>query len=202
VIIKYTNFIKLGFVALLREAFLNTATPEEYRYSLNEHETKIKIYRSFPRRVQFYPSILVEADSGDASVSYLGQEIYRENKNATTGIVESVSFSGKLTVPINISVLTKSTTDRERLADLVTVYVRYLFKKKFEECGIHYINIKVSGESQAEERNEVVYKNGLIVDCYTEYENEVPVALINTIEKFNVYQCVKLLEVENCEQVA
>ena len=90
-IIKYTNFIKISFVALLRAAFGHAATPADYKYLANESDPKcmLRIYRAFPQRMFKPPAIVVNAEPGNASLRYFDEEkvseIYRVTAEQVNG---------------------------------------------------------------------------------------------------------------------
>jgi hypothetical protein len=91
ILIRYTNYIKVIFVALLRTAFAHASTPEEYRYTEDETspDSKLRIYRAIPQRMFKPPAIVVNVEPGNAQLRYFDDEkvssIYRVHDQLVSG---------------------------------------------------------------------------------------------------------------------
>lgn len=72
--IQYINWVKAAFVASLRAIFGSQYVPEQYKYIDDEEQTKILIYTAFPYRSFKSPCLVVDINSGSASVSYVGPQ--------------------------------------------------------------------------------------------------------------------------------
>ena len=77
------------------------------------------------------------------------------------------------------------TTDRERLTDLVVLYVRHVFREKFKPF-ITYIDIRIGGETQTTWDNQPLFSNTVTIDCWTQYKSELPLKLYELIQKINL----------------
>jgi len=261
-IIRATNYLKLAFVAALREAFGSTVTPTDYRYGPDENDptVKLRIYRAFPRRQFNPPCLVINADASDARFRYLDEEIvseiyrvyeeqvindslqvtpiiriasikdsigntyvedtnftYSGNTNTITWLTplpppspyfatyDTRTFTNKyqtvfygkkvqsqIVVPIRISIYALSTTDRERITDLVILYVRSVFRDKFKPFCT-YINIQVGGETQEDWSNQPLYINTVTVDCWTQYASEIAQDMYALINSFDIDIAVRTL---------
>lgn len=88
-VIRYTNTIKAIWERYLRVIFGSDTTPSEYRYNANEKKSRIRIYKEFPRRVFNLPMITISAQSGDASLRYLGNEVVKDVNNVYNECVQN-----------------------------------------------------------------------------------------------------------------
>jgi len=261
VIIKATNFLKLAFVASLREVFGHALTPADYRYLPDENDAncKLRIYRAFPKRQFNPPCLVINADASDARYRYLDDEIVTDiygvgdelvvndalqvtPVTALTQVrdsinniyVEDVDFTydweankftwivtkptpyyatyktrtfisrlstplmdrkvqSQIVVPIRITIYAMSTTDRERLTDLIVLYIRSVFRNKFKPFCT-YANIQIGGDTQEEWENQVLYINTVTVTCWTQYASEIPMDIYAMIEAFNIDIAVQTME--------
>jgi len=189
-IIRITNHIKLAFVALLRVAFSSQYVPQQYKYSTDEKESKLQIYRAFTKRVFSPPALVVEAEATDAHVELLGVQenlVVEENSNIVGGLCY---------VPVKISIYALSTTDRENLTDLVITFVRFLFRKKLQETGIVYSKITTGGETTEDWMGQILYKSTVTVNCTAETSTELPQEFVDFINKFNLTIAIEQLKLE------
>jgi hypothetical protein len=169
----------------LRSAFSDTHTPVEYKYSDVEEDSNIAIYREFPKRIMKYPCLVVESEAADAKMMSLGEEEVKENRDESNNLL-SVVYGGGLTIPITITILAKTTTDRERITDLVTIFLRYLFRNKFYQYGFNYTHVSIGGERQEDIDNETIFTNTVTTNMYTEYENTLDASYFQTINKLTI----------------
>jgi hypothetical protein len=136
----YINGIKKAFVDSLRVAFSHNATPLKYRYDKDALKSQIDIRSDYANRVTKLPApiINVQAGNGNANVTYVGDEF---NRTATTEIdgVDGYIFGGILKLNVDVNISANSARDLEHLSDLVTLYMRYLFREKFYENNMAYV---------------------------------------------------------------
>jgi len=194
-IFKYTNYLKAIFVVFLRTAFKAESIPERYRYNRDENQSRIQIYRSFPRRTFRPPTIVVSAEAGNASVSSLGYEELKSIKDDLGNII-GYQIYGKLEIPVKITIYSLNTSDREILTDLVALCLRYLFRQKLLDRGISYTKIRIGGEAEETWRNQILYTNTITIDCYSEFTIDLGVDIVDIINNINVEAEIKLLEKE------
>ena len=183
--IHYSNWLKLSFCKLFRTVFASDIVSSDYKYSPDEKKTKIAIYTSSPKRMEFYPQIILEAEAGRADFTFLGEQ--EEFEEQGYGLdAGSVNYGGSLTMPMTANIAARSTTDREHLADMTLICLRHLFRDKMEEYSTAWTKISVSGESEEMENDLPVYRTSVTWDCYSEWETKVPIALLDTISKVNL----------------
>lgn len=139
----YINYIKNSFVKFLRVAFGSDATPAKYQYDADINKSQFDIRSDYPSRLIKAPICVVEAGPGDASKTYLGDELLRET-NVTDDGLDGYLYSGKLTLDVIINIFGGTMRDTEHLTDLTALYVRYLFIKKAAEVNIAYTKVNVS----------------------------------------------------------
>lgn len=183
----YTNKIKLGFVNALRYAFKSTLVPDIYKYDDIFEKSQIAIFRDFPRRVRKFPLLLVKANSADASIKLFNEEEIAEIVNQTTGLVDTVEVRLIVNLPITITIMAESTTDRERLTDLIVFFVRAVFRNRFAQEDISYTNISIGGENQETINEKVIYTNSITIDCYAELTENIDYTVFVDINKIHLF---------------
>lgn len=203
--LRFSTYVKNAFVLALREAFSHEATPVEYRYykpndpasevltpgvtSTREAERKrqIAIYRAWPKRDVMFPCIIVETELADASITTLGgeqqNEVYEDDGRTVKGVV----YSGTMFMPVKISIYAQTPTDRERITDLVTIYVRYVFRDLFYREEIPYLDIQ-AGEVGDEDVPGVgrLFVGEVSLKCQTEFDQFIDQSLIDKVMSISI----------------
>jgi hypothetical protein len=195
-----TNFIKLAFVRLLQAAFSHESIPAEYRWQPDKKKPGIKteqgqrqlwIYRANPKRTTGLPAIFVEAEPTDASIAQLGTEIMRQEFEfdpvLNKEVLKADIYAGPLFIPVKLTVVAKTTTDREILTDIVTGLVRHTFRDRFLKEKIEYLDIQAgdAGEEGDNPENRRFF-GGLTVRCQTQFSHRVDLSLYEIIQKINL----------------
>jgi len=185
-VFRGTYHIKNSLVMILRDVFASELMEETYRYvrppdqvrdGKNDdeggaHETKIRIYKSFPQRTAFYPSLIVKFRPFDASLTSMGEEGEDGGDGIQDGTLVSQTYTGYLTIPIEIGVYAKgSPDDRDRLTDLLLQFLRIVRRGILDKSGVGYVKIRVEGEGQfVDDRDRlVVHTSSIILDCNTDF---------------------------------
>lgn len=184
----YNNYIERAFITALRVAFEHPATPEKYRYSRDINLSQVDIRSDYPQRISKLPIIVVTLGGGDMSMTYVGDEFMKETSVEVDGI-KGYLYGGFLKIGVNIDILAGTKRDIEHLSDIVGVYVRYLFKKKFLEKNIAYVDITNGGitseEGSVEGPNKVVHRNTITIECQTEFTHYLDKDLYDTIQNID-----------------
>jgi hypothetical protein len=159
---------KLAFVVALRSAFQSSVTDKNLKYDPSEQSTKLKIYTAHPLRLEFFPSLVVSTGGGDMSFTYLGDDFVEENDN------NEVVFAGRLIFTMSLTILSRSTLERERILDHLIIFVRHLFRAELHRFGLEFTrDIRVGPETLTEIENTPVYEQVLDIPCYMEYEARI-----------------------------
>jgi hypothetical protein len=117
-----------------------------------------------------------------------GNRRYRGNRRVLTdeqGVIHVV-YPGTMTIPVKISILAKSATDREKLTDLISIYVRFVFREKFYKEKIAYIGITSGEDGEDVQDGEVIYKGQVTISCQTEFEQKLDLTLLEAVESINL----------------
>ena len=179
---KILEGAKLAFVLAMRQAFSSTITDPNLRYTTDNATTKIKIFTAYPLRPEFFPSIIVSASNGDASFRYLQDDFVGED--IPEGIVH---YAGQLSFTISLTVLTKSTLERERLIDHIILFIRHIFRDVLHGYNLEYTHsIRVGAESITEVENQPVYEQTIDIPCYMEYHADIDQSALETIRRINI----------------
>jgi hypothetical protein len=195
-----TNFVKLAFVRLLQAAFSHESTPEEYRWAPTNPEPGVKseqgqrqlwIYRASPKRTTGLPAIFVEAEPSDSSIKMLGQEIMRQDFEFDPVLKKDVLvadiYAGVIWIPVKLTIVAKTTTDREILTDMVTSQIRYLFRDKFLKEKIEYLDIQAGDQSEDGDNPENRrFYGSVTVRCQTQFSQYVDRRLYDKIMSINL----------------
>ena len=188
--LRYINYCKNAFIIALRAAFANRFTPEQYRYSEDKGKRQLSIYRAWVKRQTKYPCILVETEPGDFSISTLDAEEGYINDDPATGEEATVTCTGTMTLPIHLTVMALTPTDREKLTDLLAIYVRWVFRNKFFREGIPFLDIRAgeAGEDVDESANKVVFKGEVTIVTQTQFKQTIDLSCIAAVEALNFGQ--------------
>jgi hypothetical protein len=181
---KLLEGAKLAFVLALRQAFQSSLTDINLRYSDNADQTKIKIYTAQPLRMEFFPCVVVSCAGGDASFRYLQDDFTSEDVDAAL-----VTYAGQMSFTISLTVMTKSTLERERIIDHLIVFVRHLFRSVLHGFNLEYTrDMRIGSESIVEVENVPVYEQTFDIPCYLEYHANIDQSALDTIRSIDVSQ--------------
>lgn len=90
-----------------------------------------------------------------------------------------------LNVEIRFDVFARSSQDRERITDLLVLYIRHVIKKELIKY-FTYSGENVSGESQEMFDNKPIYKNTVSVPCVTSYSFYIDKSIYELIKNIPV----------------
>lgn len=171
---------KLAFVVAMRMAFSSSVTDKDLKYSLNEKETKLKIYTAYPKRLEFFPCLVVSASSGDMSFSYLQEDFTFENNNQEL-------YAGRVIFTISLTVFSKSTLERERLIDHLIIFIRHLAIGLTAQYGLTITkDMRIGPETLIEVENEPAYQQVIDIPVYMEYTAQIDQSLLEEIRRINL----------------
>lgn len=179
---KLLEGAKLAFVMALRQAFSSSLANANLRYNQDTAQSKIRIYTAHPLTIEFFPTLVVSATSGDASIRYLGDDYVEED------IPEGkIYYAGQMRFNISITALTSSTLDRERIMDHLIFFVRHLFRDVIHGFNLEYTkDIRIGSENILEVENKPVYEQTMEVPCYMEYESIIDINQLGTIRAIDI----------------
>lgn len=186
-IIEQSNFLKKAFVRVLRVVFADSSIPAEYRYDSDKTKRQIWIYRAFPKRITSLPALIIESETADVSIKQLGQEIVEQELSDDRKTLLANIYGGVVWMPIKITVLAKTTTDRELLLDIVSGYIRYAARPLFARNKIEYLDIS-AGETgdEAFGPTERMFIGTIEVKCQTEFKQRIDMTVYNSIQKIDL----------------
>lgn len=182
--------LKRAFEVVLRGVFADPTIIKDkrYRYDSQEKISKIRIYRSFPTRVEHYPAITISAGAHDASLTALGNQKEEASERIEGGVLKSQTYTGHTVVPIVLTVHTKeSQQDRDLIRDILIQILRILAAPLFSNYGIGYSTIAVGADEQElDDDGKVLYTGTVTIDVNTDYTQVIDVdpesdQLINNI---------------------
>jgi hypothetical protein len=165
--------IKVTMELILRQIFASELIDKRYRYSPDEKETKIRIYRVFTKRLEHYPAITITAGGFPVHLLALGNdyELTSEHPNPDPNNLQPLrTAGGHMIVPIELKVWAKeSVDDRENLTDILIMIFRIFAQRgQFKKFG--WVNWRVGGETQFTDADtRMVFNNTIVVDTQTDY---------------------------------
>jgi hypothetical protein len=187
-VFRGTLDVKRAIVLGLREVFASDIIEERYRWrpvpdpknlrTTKEGkdddggalETKIKIYRSFPKRMIYYPSIVVHSRAFDASLTSMGEEREEQYGQQLNGVFK-MTYGGHMVIPIELKIYSKDNTyDRDKLTDTLLIIVKIMQRSVFARFGLGYVTIKVGGDAEYEAGDGVmVFTNTVTLYVVTDW---------------------------------
>lgn len=115
---------------------------------------------------------------------------YFDGYGNETMIVTPVSLlqNGAWEGQITIDIMARSLRGRNELADLCMIFfVDYHFEE-FQNAGIVIKSASLSGDSEADDRNDKLYKSTITLDVRSEWERSIPIQ--STVDVINL--CVDI----------
>lgn len=174
---KVLERAKLGFALALRTAFASSLTHVDLKYDPDKTKTKIKIYTAHPLQMEFFPCLVVSAASGDASVNFLQDEYLGTVEESSV-----VTYGGKISFTMSITVIANGTVERERIMDHIMFFTRHLFKDVFREINLEYSRgITIGGETVMEVDNKPIYEQTISIPCYLEWQSGIDQATLDVV---------------------
>jgi hypothetical protein len=159
--------VKLTMERVLRELMSTDIVEETYRYSSVDKDSQIRIYRSYPKRIEFYPSIVLFTGSHDVDIQTLSDEKEIASEKYENGILTSETFTGYTRIPIIVKVYAKSGDDRDKIISILVMFLRVLARNSFVEFGIN--KIRVGEDQHMEQDRAMIYSNTITVWAHTDY---------------------------------
>ena len=183
-----SEYVKMAMVFCLRQAFSHTYTPPEYHYDSVQAKRQIGIYRAWPDRVPLFPCIMVSTKVGDGSITSLGDESGVDKFDDTTGDQSGRTYWGTISMPTTLTVYTDTPADRERLGDLLFIYVRSLFKDTFNRERMPFLSIQTGadGEEFIHGKNRYIYTVDLMIQ--TEFNYFIDWSLLDLFQTINIQE--------------
>lgn len=133
--------------------------------------TDVEIFDKEPNVLRKFPSILITAMSGNYINSGIGDiacELYDDD-----GEFIGYRYSGMFDLPITIELATRSSKDRDILADLITMTLRVLMRRQLELAGILVKDMKYAGESEILYDSDKVYIATIQFSTWSEWYKDV-----------------------------
>ena len=90
-----------------------------------------------------------------------------------------------LNVQVKFDVLARSSQERERLTDLLVLFIRHIVKPYIVKYFV-YSGESVSGETQEALDNQTIYKNSVTVPCVSHYSNYIDNTIYALIKNINI----------------
>jgi hypothetical protein len=170
IVFRGTYALKTTLEQVLRSVFSDiNIVPTTYLYAAKEADSKIKIYRSHPGRVLFYPSIIISAGPHDPDIQSfpMSREIASENYDGN--ILTSQTATGYVSMPINLKIFTKKADDRDILADLLVSIVRITGRDKSHQ--LWWNRVHRAGDSQEIDVTDhtITYTETITLTMHTDY---------------------------------
>jgi hypothetical protein len=186
-IVEQSNFLQKMFVEVLRTVFSDKSIAEEYRYDKIREKRQLHIFRAFPKKITGLPCVIVETDISDVSIKQLGEEIIEQILDDDGRTVLARIYGGVCWVPVKITIMAKTTTDRGLITDLISSYIRFAARPLFARNRIEYLDIR-SGEAGDEPLTEKtrMFLGTVEVQCQTEFKSLIDMSIYAKIQKISL----------------
>jgi hypothetical protein len=179
---KLLEGAKLAFVLALRQAFASSITDVNLRYTDDKNTSKLRIYTAHPLTMEFYPAIVVSVGGGDASMTYLQEDLVDYDDATATA-----TYAGRVSFSIGLTILTRSTLERERILDHLIIFVRHLFRDVLHGFNMEYTrNMTIGSENIIEVENKPVYEQTFDIPCFMEYSAKIDQSALDTIRSISI----------------
>ena len=198
-----TGDLKRAFQLVLRGIFADETIIKDKRYRyvsvrdeksgklVTAKETKIRIYRAFPQRLEHYPTIVVTAGAHSPNLTGMGvgkEELGEQFDDQ--GVLIGQSATGHTVIPIVLNIHTKSSQDdRDNLRDLLVQIFRVLGQRSFFRFGIGYSAIDAADDTQTEDDDgKIIFTTAVTVHVNTDYVEALVIdpLKVNLIDKISI----------------
>lgn len=162
--------IKQTAETILRQAMATELVPETYRYDAtapNEKQSKIKIYRTHPQRITFYPTIIISVGNHDASVRAMGIDREIASDQYENNVLTKEISGGYVNIPVIFKIYANRGDDRDALTGILTALFRVLIRNNFQHFAFH--QILVGSEQQTVTNNQVIFTQTVTINAHTDY---------------------------------
>jgi hypothetical protein len=164
-----THTVKMVTERVLRSIFAADTMDKRYRYSNVEKQSKVRIYRGYPKRLESYPTITISVGGFPVKMQAFDgtHELMSEHPGNDDLPIEVAG--GMVTMPVKLKVFCKgSSDDRENLTDILIMILRIFNRADFQKFG--WVNMSVEGEGQfVDVDKEVVFTNAVTFEAQTDY---------------------------------
>ena len=155
--------------------------------------TRLFIGENYRSNAIFYPAILVKSGGSKYIPVSINREkgsikyediIYEDGYGNQTTIQrpKAMITSGAWEGQIIIDVITRSLRSRDELVQLIAIFFTDICFETLVDIGIIVKPISIGSPSEADDRNDKLYKQNLILDIRTEWRREIPIcSIIDTI---------------------
>lgn len=164
-------------IKYLREFLVNR---DNYKNITDADYTSAEIFDKEPTVLRAFPSILITAISGNyvnSGIGDIAQELYDDN-----GVFIGYRYSGMFELPITIELATRSSKDRDRLADLITMVLRVLMRRQLELAGVLIKDMRYAGETEILYDSDKVYIATIQFNTWSEWYRDVTLLPISGID--------------------
>ena len=173
---------KLAWVVSLRQAFQSSITDKNLKYDPDKSKSKLMINTMYPRKFEFPPAVVVGNSGGDMSFTYLQDDFVEESSAEGAAL-----YAGRLVVTISLTILAKSTVERERILDHLIIFIRHLFTDVLRGYGQTVTrDIRVGPETLIEIENEPAFEQVIDIPVYMEYRAIIDQSAFEYIRKINL----------------
>jgi len=165
--LEWSTFLKNAFTLALRVAFEDDFTPVEYRYAkVGTRESQISIDKESPVRTSKYPNVIVSTEEAEISIDKLGPEEIIEETN------DLVTYGGNGVIPVRVDIEAETPQDRDRITDIIGIYVRTVFRPLLAKYNVAYLGIR-GGNDGDEDRVSAsmgkIFKGHVTTICFISY---------------------------------
>lgn len=144
-----------------------------------DHVKDIQVYDTEPNTLEKFPMIVVNSGSGNIISGGLG-DMSIELTNEYGDLI-GYRYGGMYELTITLEIATRSTFDREFLADMIAMALRVQLRRKLESVGILIKDVKFTGESSLQLNSDKIYVSNLTLSIWSEWYDNVELIPIDEV---------------------
>jgi len=202
-------FSQDSYYRYVRDAWGFPLTPSQENLApdagINDSTTSRLFIGEFTRQhAQFFPALLVKSggyryvpismNRNKYSVQYDPVKYFDGYGNETivhtpTAVLQNGAWEGQITVDI----MARSNRARNELSDLCMVFFTDYHFESFYKAGIVIKSASLSADSEADDRNDKLYKATITLEVRSEWERSIPI--LGVLDAVNI--CVDIVDTNN-----
>ena len=145
----------------------------------------ISIHAAWPGRDVIKPSLTIETGDAQVGPTTLDDESWQEVETSE-GVRKGRILTGVFWFPLMVHVEAESEQDRDRVLDVCSMLFRVIFRDKFRQVGISYLDISTQKNPEETGPGGLLFPGTLTIQVQSQFTCFVDYELFQMINSLNM----------------